>query len=150
MTHVIEPLDPRHGIAEPTSSTPPRRPGSIRRTSTVDSTYPGGWAIAGPVGSRRDVYTGRDGAAELVADTTMTVTTAYTDGPIVGSIVLDPPSRSTDALVGVRASTGFRKAIDDTTDVARGRSRTCCSTTCRARRWCRASRSWWRWIATGR
>lgn len=71
-------------------------------------------------GHARDVYTGLDGDAELVADTTMTVTTEYTDGPIVASIVLDPPEPSADALVGVRASTGFRKAIDDTTTVPRG------------------------------
>ncbi len=121
MSSVIEPLDPRHGIAEPTASTPPRRPGSIRRTSTVDSTYPGemGKRLV-QWGHARDVFTDADGEAELVGDTTMTVNSEYTDGPIVASIVLDPPEPSVDALIGVRASTGFRKAIDDTTQVPRG------------------------------
>jgi hypothetical protein len=121
MSAVLEPLDPRHGMAEPTASTPPRRTDSIRRTSTVDSSHPGG--VGTPLrqaGRARDLYTTRAGDAEVVAETTMSVTTEYTDGPILTRIVLDPPSPTTAALVGVRASTGFRKVIDDAVDEPRG------------------------------
>ena len=117
MSAAAESIDPRHGIAEPTSSTPARRPGSIRRTSTIDSSYPEGiGTVLAQSGRARDVFTGRTGAVELVAETTMTIRTEYTDGPVVAEIVIDPPAPSVDALVGVRASTGFRRKVDDSVD----------------------------------
>ena len=121
MSSVLEPLDPRHGLAEPTSWTPPRRPDSIRRTSTIDSSHPGGVGTSlRQAGRARDLYTNRAGEAEVVAETTLAVSTEYTDGPVLAEIVLDPPSPTAAGLVGVRASTGFRKVIDDAVDEPRG------------------------------
>ncbi|WP_035920382.1 hypothetical protein [Frankia sp. QA3] len=37
---------PRHGTHDPTAGTPPRRPGSVRRTTTVDMLRPE--VVAGP------------------------------------------------------------------------------------------------------
>jgi hypothetical protein len=114
-------LDPRHGIAEPTSGTPPRRAGSIRRTSTVDSTRPSG--IGGTLvqhGRARDLRSDAHGRAQVVAEVVMEVRSEYTDGPVVSSLVLDPAVPTAAELVGCRASTGFRAAIDARVDVARG------------------------------
>lgn len=38
----IRELHPRHGIHEPTSGTPLRLPGSVRRTTTIDMLSPRG------------------------------------------------------------------------------------------------------------
>jgi hypothetical protein len=57
------PLDPRHGTHEPTTSTPARLPGSVRRSTSVDMLRPDG--IDGElvlVGAGRDLHTGADGA----------------------------------------------------------------------------------------
>ncbi len=114
-------IDPRHGTAAPTSSTPARRPGSIRRTSTVDSIRPNGLnKELIQVGRGRDLYTAADGSVATLACAELELRTEYTDGPIVHSLCLTPDAPGLDALVGRRASSGFRKVIDDAVDVPRG------------------------------
>ena len=114
-------LDPRLGTVAPTSSTPRRRPGSIRRTSTFDSTRPNGLdREIVQVGRARDLYTAADGSAVTVASARLDLTSEYTDGPIVQSIRLVPDASGIDALIGRRASTGFRAVIDEAVDVRRG------------------------------
>jgi hypothetical protein len=120
---VAEPdtIDPRHGTAAPTSRSPARRPHSIRRTTTVDSTRPNG--VGGELlqlSRGRDLYTCPDGTGVTLADASMQLRSKYIDGPIVQSITLTPHAAGLDALVGRRASTGFRAVIDQAVDVARG------------------------------
>ncbi|MCU1454199.1 MAG: hypothetical protein JWN46_2345 [Acidimicrobiales bacterium] len=106
-------LHPRHGPHDPVGSTPPRRPRSLRRTTTVDSTRPDG--ISGPmvqVSQGRDLLTEADGSAVVIATARATTTIHYTDGPIVQQIVTDPGVEGLDALVGRRASAGFRGALE--------------------------------------
>lgn len=114
-------LDPRLGTISPTSGSPARRPRSIRRTTTVDSTRPDG--LAGEtlqVSRGRDLYTGLDGAGVTLAESEMELRSEYTDGPIVQSVTLTPDAEGLDALVGRRASTGFRAVIDQAVSVPRG------------------------------
>ncbi len=50
----------------------------------------------------------------------MELRSTYVDGPIVQSIELTPGASGLDALVGRRASTGFRAVIDEAVDAPRG------------------------------
>jgi hypothetical protein len=114
-------VDPRRGTNAPTSWTPPRRPRSLRRTSTFDTLRPAG--LDGEivqVGRARDLWTSPDGSAAVVAEANLTLHSAYVDGPVVQSLVLTPSVDGLDALVGRRASTGFRAVIDESTEAERG------------------------------
>ena len=118
---VAQVLDPRLGTTAPTSSTPARRPGSIRRTTTFDSIRPNGLdREVVQVGRARDLYTAPDGTAVTIASARLDLTSAYTDGPVVQSLRLTPDAPGLDALIGRRASTGFRAVIDEAVDVPRG------------------------------
>jgi hypothetical protein len=121
MTTTARPVDPRQGTAAPTSGTPARRPGSIRRTSTIDSTRPEGFG--GPLyqlGRARDLVTARDGGARAVDEAEMHVVTDYATGMLVRELAMDPTVDDLDALVGARAGGGFRKILDLDTGAARG------------------------------
>lgn len=99
--------------ARPAATTPARRPGSVRRTTTHDSLRPD--AILGPI---TVVARGRDLRTELNGASTV-LDTAFLDletsGPerVVGFIVGEPSHPGLQALVGVRASAGFRRAVND-------------------------------------
>ena len=57
-------LHPLHGVHEPTTTTPARRPRSVRRTTSIDMTRDAG--ALDPVylnGSGRDLWTADDGTA---------------------------------------------------------------------------------------
>ncbi|MET0146677.1 MAG: DUF2889 domain-containing protein [Ilumatobacteraceae bacterium] len=104
-------LHPRHGIHDPVAGTPPRRPGSIRRTSTTDSLRPRG--VNGPLvlrGRARDLLTPRSGDAAVLATASLDAEVAFMSERIVRSITTDPPIAGVEALVGTRASSGFRGA----------------------------------------
>ena len=116
-----EPADPRQGTADPTEGTPARRAGSIRRTSTIDSTRPEGFT--GPVhqlGLARDLVTDIDGTTEVVATAEMRVVTDYTRGTLVRELTMAPTVDRLDALIGARAGGGFRKVLDLETGAERG------------------------------
>jgi hypothetical protein len=114
-------IDPRHGTHAPTTGTPARRSGSVRRTTTVDSIRPNGVGERFLlVGRGRDLVTHRDGTPETAMDARMEVELAYEGGAIVKSITTTPPVAKVDALVGKRATTGFRAVIDDATAADRG------------------------------
>ena len=114
--------DPRQGTYAPTAGSPARRPGSIRRTTTVDSTRPDGFAQPlVQLGLARDLLTTADGDAVVLAGAEMHVRTKWTgEGPIVESLTLDPDVPDLDTLVGRRASSGFRAAIDASVGAERG------------------------------
>jgi Protein of unknown function (DUF2889) len=115
------PVDPRRGTNAPTSWTPPRRRGSVRRTTTFDSLRPDG--LDGEIRQRgcgRDLWTSTSGGTQVVAAAELAVTTAYVDGPVVQSVELVPEADGLDALVGRRASTGFRAVVDESVHAERG------------------------------
>lgn len=101
-----EPLD------DSVVGTPPRRPGSARRTSTIDMVWPGG--IGTPlhlVGRARDLLTSSTGAAVVAAEAEMLVTV----GPerTIESIATVPHRPRIEKLVGVRGGSYLRSAIDE-------------------------------------
>lgn len=114
-------VDPRHGTHEPTTGSPPRRPGSVRRTTTVDALRPGGVATGLRLAGRgRDVVTAADGTPCVVATATMDVDLAYTGGAVVEEIRTWPEVTGVEALIGKVATTGFRAVIDRETAAQRG------------------------------
>jgi hypothetical protein len=121
VTTTARPIDPRHGPAAPTAGTPARRPGSIRRTSTIDSTRPEGFG--GPLhqfGRARDLVTAVDGIGSALAEAEMRVVTDYTGGMVVRELETTPQVPRVDAFVGARAGGGFRKILDLETGAERG------------------------------
>jgi len=114
-------VDPRHGTHAPTTGSPARPRGSVRRTTTVDARRPEGFAAGlSLVGQGRDLVTHADGAADVVARAATKVEIRYTGGPIVHAISTDPPVSGTEALIGRVASTGFRAVIDSAVDASAG------------------------------
>lgn len=107
-------LNPRHGTHDPRTTTPSRRPGSVRRTTSVDMLRPEG--VLGPlllVGRGRDVLTRDDGTAEVVATGWVELEVAFLDGRRVTAARTDDPAVPLESLVGVPASSGFRARLED-------------------------------------
>jgi hypothetical protein len=107
------PLDPRHGTHEPTTAVPPRAPGSVRRTTTVDMLRPNG--VAGElvlVGRGRDLLTDTDGSTQVLDTAELEAVIDYADAQRVTEISSIPDLAGLEQLVGRSSSTGFRAAID--------------------------------------
>jgi hypothetical protein len=107
-------LHPRHGTHAPTTGTPLRRPGSVRRTTTIDMLRPDG--MLGPVqlhGRGRDLVTGVDGVARIAAESSVHAVVAFVDGRTLTEIASDPDEPRLAALLGARVSSGFRSQVDD-------------------------------------
>ena len=105
-------LHPLHGIHEPTRSTPRRRAGSVRRTSSIDMTRDG--CSVDPVylsGRGRDLWTGADGSAQELAHARLDATVELV-GRTVRHIETEPPIGGLSGLVGAPAISGFRAAAD--------------------------------------
>jgi hypothetical protein len=118
---VPEPRDPRQGPHDPTTGTPARRPGSVRRTTAITSSRPDG--LQGPLhqhGLGRDVVTAADGTATVVADAETRLVIDYTQGMLVRELDITPAVPGSDAFVGARAGGGFRKVLDLQSGAARG------------------------------
>jgi hypothetical protein len=97
----------------PVASTPPRRFGSIRRTTTHDSNRPEG--LNGPVthvATGRDLLTDAKGRAVVVDTARLDAVVNYNKVAIV-SMVSDPPDPALAALVGKGAYAGFRKSVEE-------------------------------------
>lgn len=103
-----------NGPRRPTEGTPPRRPRSFRRTTTHTSLRPDG--ILGPVrmqGLGRDLWTGPERETLTVAEGRLDATIAYLEERSLQALTLDPhPGGDLDGLVGLRVSSGFRRALD--------------------------------------
>lgn len=105
-------LHPRRGPHHPAVSTRPRRPGSVRRTTTHDTWRPDG--LAGDVfvyALGRDLVTGADGSAMVRGSASLDAQIAFVSDRRVVRIRVEPDADLT-ALVGLRASSGFRQAMD--------------------------------------
>jgi hypothetical protein len=118
---VPEPRDPRQGPHHPTTGTPARRPGSVRRTTAITSVRPDG--LQGPLhqhGLGRDVATAVDGDATVVAESETHLLTEYTQGMLVRELSVTPDVPGVEAFVGARAGGGFRKVLDLQSGAVRG------------------------------
>jgi hypothetical protein len=107
-------LHPRHGPHDPASSTLPRRPGSARRTSNVDSHWSNG--LDGDVrlvGSARDLVTASDGAALPAGVAELDVLVTYHEDRRVAAISSSPPAAGVQDLVGAPAAAGFRRRVGE-------------------------------------
>jgi hypothetical protein len=102
------------GPRDPVLTTPPRRPGSVRRTITVDQHRFGPGEPQRVVGRGRDLRTRVDGTAEVVdhVDVDAMVEGVAPTAPIL-SLTADPAEPALAALVGHPASKGFRARLDD-------------------------------------
>jgi hypothetical protein len=105
-------LHPLHGMHEPTSATPARRPRSIRRTTSMDITREAG--SIDPVrirGLGRDLVTAADGTPTELDTADLRVAARMLAG-VIESIDSEPPDSAVSALVGAPAMGGFRSAAD--------------------------------------
>jgi hypothetical protein len=110
---VSRPVHPRHGVHDPTRSTPPRASGSIRRTSTIDMLRPDG--LFGPVvlvGRARDLATPETGEAAVVGEAGFLARVDFVADRTLVGLCTSPSEPEAATLVGVRASSGFRAGLD--------------------------------------
>jgi hypothetical protein len=93
------------------AGTPARRPGSVRRTSTIDMWWPGGYgAPLELVGRARDLCTPVTGAPAVLDEATMLVT--IPGSRTVAAIAVTPDRPDIDGLVGAVGGSDLRKAIE--------------------------------------
>jgi DUF2889 family protein len=102
-------------VKNPLSSTPPRPPGSVRRSSHIDMIWlpapgveAGGSTRLVLVAGARDVVTGADGAGTVVAPAQLVAWVG--PGNRLEHLETSPALPGSDALVGASAAGGFRKA----------------------------------------
>ncbi|HEY6796617.1 MAG TPA: DUF2889 domain-containing protein [Kineosporiaceae bacterium] len=108
----IGPLHPRHGIHAPTSGTPDRTPGSVRRTATTDMLRPEG--LSGPlilVGRARDLITELGPSTRTAAEAATRVVVDYIGGRTVEELTTTPDRPALQAVLGRSAAGGFRGAV---------------------------------------
>jgi hypothetical protein len=105
-------LHPLHGIHEPTTANPPRRPGSARRTTSIDMTRDDG--SLDPVylrGAARDIWTASDGSATEIATAGLSATIELI-ARVVRHVDVTPAVEAVSHLSGAPAMSGFRAAAD--------------------------------------
>jgi hypothetical protein len=96
------------GPMDPAGSTPDRRPGSIRRTSNIDTARPDGLRGDLVVTARaRDLRTGPDGDGEVVAEAELVARVARATQQLL-SVETSPPLPALQELVGAVVGPGFR------------------------------------------
>ncbi|CAN5702633.1 hypothetical protein BH11ACT8_BH11ACT8_06020 [soil metagenome] len=102
----------------PAGAAPPRRPGSVRRTTTIDMRWVDGWGSALVLEGRgRDLRTASDGSSRALAESTMRVDVA--PDRVITRIDTEPWLVGTVELLGTRASGGFRTRLSEALE-ARG------------------------------
>ena len=98
--------------AAPTTTCPRRRPGSLRRTTTADGVRRHGLLQELEiVGRARDLLTHVDGRAEVIGTAELMVVVDFLPDRLIRSVATRPPTAGLDALVGRRATNGFRLAL---------------------------------------
>lgn len=106
-------LHPRHGIHDPAPGPPPRTPGSVRRTTTIDMLRRAG--VDGPLelaGSGRDLLTGAGGPAWVLAEASCLGVVDFPGGRVLTGLSTSP-RRPLEALLGASVSSGFRRRLDE-------------------------------------
>jgi DUF2889 family protein len=112
-TASARPQHPRRGIHAPTASTPARAPGSLRRTATTDMLRPDG--LRGDlvlIGRARDLFTDARGEARVLGESGYQARVGLDFQREVREIRTEPDRGAAQRLVGARASSGFRGAVD--------------------------------------
>lgn len=105
------PRHPLHGIHDPTRHTPPRRPGSVQRTSSVDMTRdPGSLDPVFLHGHARDLYTAPDSTTTVLGTAAVEATVELV-ARVMQHLAIQPPVAGLH-LVGAPAMSGFRNAVD--------------------------------------
>ncbi len=95
----------------PAVAAPARRPGSIRRTSTIDSVWPDGIdANRTVVGRSRDLFTPLEAGDPTVLAEDVLIATVAPDRQIV-AIQTQPPRSGVQKLVGAQGGTGSRSRV---------------------------------------
>jgi hypothetical protein len=103
---VPEALKPRGSVL----SAPPRRPGSVRRTVTLDFTWPDGQGGNTVLDGRaRDLRTAADGTAAPLAEASLNLVSD--PGRVVREISSVPGLPGLPGLAGESAMSGFRKRL---------------------------------------
>jgi hypothetical protein len=103
---------------DPQESPPARRPGSVRRTSSIDMTWPDGPGTPmHMLGRARDIETDLDGALRILAYDTMDATV----GPerTIVDISSEPDRPGIRDLIGARGGGKLRSAVDEALPVDR-------------------------------
>jgi hypothetical protein len=91
-------------------SAPSRRPGSVRRTTTLDFTWPDGLTGDSVLDARaRDLHTGADGTTTVLAEAALDL--VADQGRIIRRITPTPDLPGLDSLVGESAMPGFRRRL---------------------------------------
>ncbi len=95
----------------PAVAAPTRRPGSVRRTSTIDSTWPDGMeADRIVIGRARDLFTPLDGSAPIILAEDVLHATVALDRQIV-AMQTQPPRAGVQALVGAQGGSNSRGRV---------------------------------------
>lgn len=105
-------LHPKRGPHQPHAGTPARRPNSVRRTTTHTLYHPEG--LIGPAtveGRGRDLWTGASGETRVVAAAAVDADIDFIRTRAVTALSVEPVL-DVSALVGVRVSGGFRRAVE--------------------------------------
>ena len=104
------------GPRSPLADTPSRRPGSIRRTASIDTVRPAGSDPARTVDARaREVFTGPDGTATTIGTTRLAARVDPRTYSLV-AISSEPADPRLDVLVGVTVGSGFRRRLAEVLD----------------------------------
>jgi hypothetical protein len=97
----------RAGPHHPTTGTPARRPGSCRRTSSIDSSRPDGLHADVRIDGRaRDLVTNESGAVASASEVHLSA--VIDPSRALVSATSDPPVAGFEALVGVSVASGWR------------------------------------------
>src|SRR5262245_41163585 len=100
------------GPHNPVEPAPRRRPGSVRRTSTIDTFRPHGFdAEADVIGRARDLLTTTDSDARVLGTATLTARLQARSHDLL-AIDTDPPSPALQELLGAIVGPGFRAKVD--------------------------------------
>ena len=100
------------GPHNPVQPAPPRRPGSVRRTSTIDTFRPHGFdAEADVIGRARDLLTTADGDARILGTATLTARLQARSHDLL-AIDTDPTAPALQELLGAIVGPGFRAKVD--------------------------------------
>jgi hypothetical protein len=102
-----------HGPHEPTSGTPARQPGSVRRTSSIDMTWPEGLRERRLMltGRARDLRSDDAGQPRLLDTVAVTAIIDRSDASRLTEIDVTPDIDDLDALVSEPVASGFRAAV---------------------------------------
>jgi hypothetical protein len=99
-----------HGPRDPVTATPPRVPGSVRRTTSIDQRRADGSDPIEMLASGRDLRTDIDGRTTVLDEVRLRI--ELDQSGTITAIESDPPEPALAALVGANNQRGFRARAD--------------------------------------